>query len=165
MLGLGEPIRELPGEWRGELPAGARDPRVFCRGALVIGGPSYAEDAEFAARLARDERVAGWPLVVLCDRPAQAAAAPINFLWTAFTRFEPAADLHGRDLALRRRHASFEPPIVLDARMKPWYPAEVFCAPEIASRVEARWGEYFPEGGVEMGDSDLAHLAPDAPTN
>ena len=25
-------------------------------------------------------------------------------------------------------------------------------------RVERRWSEYFPAGGVEMGDSDAGHL-------
>jgi hypothetical protein len=49
--------------------------------------------------------------------------------------------------------------VVIDARMKPWYPAEVSCAPGIASRVTGRWREYFPSG-VEMGDSERGHLDP-----
>ena len=43
--------------------------------------------------------------------------------------------------------------------MKPSYPKELFCDPETAARVESRWREYFPAGGVEMGDSDRASLA------
>ena len=48
--------------------------------------------------------------------------------------------------------------IVIDARIKPSYPAELFADPETSSLVERRWPEYFPAGGVEMGDSDRAHL-------
>jgi hypothetical protein len=42
--------------------------------------------------------------------------------------------------------------------MKPWYPAELFCGAEVARAVERRWKEYFPAGGVEMGDSGRGHL-------
>ena len=42
--------------------------------------------------------------------------------------------------------------------MKPWYPKEVTCRPEVADTVSRRWSEYFPNGGVEMGDSERGHL-------
>ena len=46
----------------------------------------------------------------------------------------------------------------IDARRKPGFPREVSCDPDTASLVSRRWREYFPEGRVEMGDSDQAHL-------
>jgi hypothetical protein len=49
---------------------------------------------------------------------------------------------------------------VIDARMKPWYPAEVTGDPDVARRVSARWAEYFPGGRVAMGDAERAHLDP-----
>jgi UbiD family decarboxylase len=162
LLGLGEAVRELPGEWTptssNQAPAGAGEVRVFCRGCLVVGGPKYAEDAGFAGRLAKEAAVADWPLVVVCDRPAEAAANATSFLWTTFTRFEPAADLHAASMEVVRKHLVYRGPVVIDARIKPWYPAELFCAPEIAEKVGGRWKEYFPGGGVEMGDSDRGHL-------
>ena len=96
--------------------------------------------------------------MVLSDDAARATRSVFNFLWTTFTRFEPAADLHGRRVELVRSHPSFTPPVALDARMKPSYPEELFCDPETASKVERRWKEYFPAGAVEMGDSSRAHL-------
>ena len=42
--------------------------------------------------------------------------------------------------------------------MKPWYPKEVTCRPEVADTVSRRWREYFPNGGVEMGDAERGHL-------
>ena len=162
MLGLGQPVRELPGEWRGapsdSLIGGATDVRPFCRGCLVVGAPSYETDAGWAERLAKDPAIRDWPLVVACDRPAMSTASVTNFLWTTFTRFEPAADLHAASMEVVRKHLVYRGPIVIDARVKPWYPKELFCAPEVAALVGRRWKEYFPAGGVEMGDSDRGHL-------
>jgi hypothetical protein len=81
----------------------------------------------------------------------------MNFLWTTFTRFEPARDVHAAHITVRRNHLSYTAPIVIDARLKPGFPRELFCRPDIARRVTDRWREYFP-AGVEMGDSDLASL-------
>ena len=84
----------------------------------------------------------------------------MNFLWTTFTRFEPAADLHAAELRVSRNHLVRTPPILIDARRKPWYPEELFADDATAATVTRRWREYFPGGGVEMGDSGLAHLDP-----
>jgi UbiD family decarboxylase len=157
LLGLGAPKRELPRAFEGTLPRGFRDPRAFCGGCLVVGGPSYAAEPAAAKALASAEGLDRWPLVVLCDNPEQATRSVPAFLWTAFTRFEPAADLHSAEERTVRRHVSFRAPIVLDARMKPWYPKEVFCDPAVAAKVTARWKEYFP-AGMPMGDSDYGHL-------
>jgi UbiD family decarboxylase len=158
-LGLGDPVRELPREFSAAAtPPGMTEARVFCPGCLVVGGPAYGEDPGAAARFATHPAFAGWPLVVLTDEPRRAAASAINFLWTTFTRFEPAADLHAAATRVVRHHVSYEPPIVIDARMKPWYPAELFCEEETAATVTRRWKEYFPSGRVEMGDSDTGHL-------
>ncbi|MCP3979299.1 MAG: UbiD family decarboxylase [bacterium] len=159
-LGLGDPVRELPREFRpaaGGAPAGTTDVRVFCPGCLVVGGASFADDPELAARLAREAAFADWPLVVLTDEPERAAASPINFLWTTFTRFEPAADIHAAETRVVRNHVSYRPPIVVDARVRPEFPGELFCDDRTDALVTERWREYFPDG-VEMGDSSRAHL-------
>ena len=159
-LGLGDPVRRLPGAFQAtDVPAGVADVRVFCPGCLVVGVPAYSEEPGVAGRIAAHPAFAGWPLVVLSDEPRRAAASAMNFLWTTFTRFEPAADIHAADVRVVRNHLAYSAPVVIDARMKPWYPAEVSCRPDIAARVSARWREYFP-AGVEMGDSEAGHLDP-----
>ena len=92
----------------------------------------YADDPGAPARLAAHPAFAGWPLVVLSDEPARATRSVMNFLWTTFTRFEPAADIHAAGRRIVRNHIAYEPPIVIDARMKPWYPKEVTCRDDIA---------------------------------
>jgi hypothetical protein len=161
-LGLGEPVRDLPRGFTpsSPVPRGVTDVRVYCGGCLVVGAASWTDDPGAAARLAGDPAFAGWPLVVLTDEPRRAAASDMNFLWTTFTRFEPARDLHAASTTVRRNHVSFEAPIVIDARLKPGFPAELFCDDDTAALVTRRWLEYFPGGRVEMGDSAAAHLTP-----
>jgi hypothetical protein len=53
---------------------------------------------------------------------------------------------------------SYDAPVLIDARLKPWYPAELSCRPDTAALVTDRWREYFPDGDVEMGDSERGHL-------
>ena len=158
-LGLGDAVRDLPREFRPTVPppADAVDVRVFCGGCLVVGGPGYANDPDAAERLAAHPAFAGWPLVVLTDEPERAARSVVNFLWTTFTRFEPARDIHAAATRVVRHHVTYTPPIVIDARLKPGFPAELFCAPEVAETVTRRWREYF-SSGVEMGDSAKGHL-------
>ncbi|HYN01623.1 MAG TPA: UbiD family decarboxylase [Vicinamibacteria bacterium] len=159
-LGLGDPVRELPREFRPEAPPPPEvtDVRVFCGGCLVVGGPSAAEDPDAGPRLAAHPAFRGWPLVVLTDEPKRAAASPMNFLWTTFTRFEPAADVHAAATRVVRHHVVHEPPVLIDARTKPSFPREVSCDPDTAALVSRRWKEYFPGGGVAMGDAERAHL-------
>ena len=159
-LGLGDPVRDLPREFRPAVPppADVRDAQVFCGGCLVVSGPPYAADREAAARLAAHPAFAGWPLVVLSDDAGRATRSPMNFLWTTFTRFEPAADIHASATRVVRNHIAYQEPVVIDARMKPWYPKELSCRPEVAATVSRRWREYFPHRDVRMGDAERGHL-------
>jgi UbiD family decarboxylase len=159
-LGLGDPVRDLPRQFRPAVPPppDVTDVRVFCGGCLVVGGPPAAADPSAGPRLAAHPAFEGWPLLVLTDEPARAAASPMNFLWTTFTRFEPAADVHAAATRVVRHHVVHEPPVLIDARRKPGFPDEVSCDPGTAALVTRRWKEYFPSGRVEMGDSERAHL-------
>ncbi|MCB9663670.1 MAG: UbiD family decarboxylase [Alphaproteobacteria bacterium] len=156
MLGVGEPWRELPRHFSGSVPAGITDVAVFCPGVLVVSGPSWKEEPALA------ERIAGafedWPLVVVADEATRTASTSTRFLWTTFTRFEPAADLYATRTRVHRHHLVREGSILIDARFKDEYPDELFCDPDTARKVDDRWKAYFPDGGVEMGDSDAGHL-------
>ncbi|MGB8506954.1 MAG: UbiD family decarboxylase [Pyrinomonadaceae bacterium] len=145
LLGLGDAVRELPREFRGQLPAGVSRAEVFCGGCLVVQGASFVQDEGLAARLAREEAFASWPLVVLHD-DADVARSAEDFLWATWTRFEPASDIHAAETVVRRHHLSYRAPIVIDARMKPGYPDELVVRPDIGELVERRWREYFPRG-------------------
>ena len=159
-LGLGDPVRDLPREFRPPVPppSDVTDVRVFCGGCLVVTGPAFAEDRDAPSRIAAHPAFAGWPLVVLSDEAERATRSAMNFLWTTFTRFEPAADIHAASARIVRNHVAYGGPVCIDARMKPWYPKEVTCRPEVAATVSRRWREYFPERDIRMGDSEKGHL-------
>ncbi len=155
MVGLGDPVRELLRDYREALPRPLRTAEVFCGGCLVVDGPSYAEQPDIADELL--DHLQAWPLVVLVDDAKRATRTPERFLWTTFTRFEPAADIHARG-RIHRNHIVYSGCVLIDARMKPTYPDELFCDEDTAKTVSDRWKKYFPGGGVEMGDSDVADL-------
>ncbi|MEQ1504562.1 MAG: UbiD family decarboxylase [Myxococcota bacterium] len=156
MLGIGDPWRSLPRAVSGPVPSGVRDPIVFCGGCLVIGGPSHAEEPGFLQRVLPS--FTDWPLVVLVDDPRATASSPTRFLWTTFTRFEPAADLVTIGARVQRNHLVHQGPVGIDARMKAGYPDVLTCDDDTRRTVDRRWAEYFPRGGVEMGDAEAAHL-------
>lgn len=144
MLGLGDAVRDLPREFAGELPAGCRRAEVFCGGCLVVEGVPYAEDRDLAARVAREPIFAEWPLVVVHDRIEYARRAE-DFLWATWTRFEPASDIYAAKTSVVRHHLAYQPPVVIDARMKPGYPDELIVRPDVGELVDRRWREYFPD--------------------
>jgi UbiD family decarboxylase len=145
MLGLGEPIRTLPREFKGELPSYLRRTEVFCGGCLVVQGASFAEDETLAARIAVDEAFREWPLVVLHEN-ANVAKSVADFLWSTWTRFEPASDIYAAETTVQRHHLVYKAPIVIDARLKPGFPDELIVRDDIAQLVDRRWREYFPKG-------------------
>ncbi|MBK8178720.1 MAG: UbiD family decarboxylase [Planctomycetes bacterium] len=158
LLGCGAKKRELPREFHGVPPAGVRDVRVFVPGCLVLTAAGHAEDPGAPARLAGHSAFRDWPLIVVSDDALRATRSSMNFLWTTFTRFDPAADIHAAKTELVHNHASHTAPIAIDARMKAWYPKELSSDPATAALVSRRWKEYFPAGRVEMGDAEAAHL-------
>jgi UbiD family decarboxylase len=145
MLGLGDARRELLREFRGELAAGLTAAEVFCGGCLVVQGSSYSEDPEQAGRIAKDPAFAQWPLVVLHD-DASVARSSKDFLWSTWTRFEPASDIYAAETQVIRHHLAYTGPIVIDARLKPGFPKELIVRDDIAALVDRRWREYFPQG-------------------
>ncbi len=154
LLGIGDPIRELPREFRGEPPAQAREVSVYCGGCLAVSGPSYQEEPEYGQRLAKSPAIRDWPLVFLVD-DTKVTQRTISFLWSTFTRFEPAGDIYPASAQTIRHHVSYTAPIVFDCRMKPGYPDEVIVDESTSKLVSKRWKEYFPNQtveGVETGE-------------
>jgi UbiD family decarboxylase len=145
MLGLGEAKRDLPREYQRELPAGVSAAEVFCGGCLVVQGRTYADDPEQAARLAKDPSFADWPLIVLHDN-ASVARLSKDFLWSTWTRFEPASDIYAANTNIIRHHLAYSGPIVIDARTKPGFPKELIVRDDIGALVDRRWEKYFPSG-------------------
>jgi 4-hydroxybenzoate decarboxylase subunit C len=146
MLGLGERKRDLPGEYsQGQslLPPQTQDAKAFCAGCLMLSGPSFEENPEWAQSIIdylNREPLKEWPLVILVD-DIKLASTPTGFLWQVFTRFDPAHDIYAQS-EIRHHRLVYHGPILIDARMKPDYPGEVIPLNETVELVNRRWKEY-----------------------
>lgn len=143
LVGVGDAKRDLQKEFRGDLPVGVKRAEVFCAGCLVVEGGDYSTEETQAERLAKSGKFDDFQMVVLHD-DADYAKSTDKFLWATWTRFNPSTDVYARKISLKNNHIVYEAPIVIDARMKPWYPKEVEAREDIVKSVDKRWREYFP---------------------
>ena len=104
---------------------GFRKPRLFCRASWRCEGPAYAQADEqrrataswtVSARLSaarRDQRLSAGG-----GRRRQRVRRQSlnNFLWTTFTRSNPAADVYGIESFMRDKHWGCRGSLVIDAR-------------------------------------------------
>ncbi|MFT5726017.1 MAG: UbiD family decarboxylase [Desulforhopalus sp.] len=145
LMGLGkEKRRELPKEFSATLPGTCCKPKVFLPGTLVIQGPSYTETPDLAKQLAEQDDLGNWPVIILVDNSDEATSSMQEFLWTFFTRFEPAADIYGKSAAVHRFHVGLEPPIAIDCRMKPWYTDVLEVDKKTKDKVDSIYSKIIP---------------------
>lgn len=132
----------LPHDLR--LPPGFTEPRVCLPGVLAIQGPKYEAttgDRELALEkfiqdLSARDALNVFPLLVLVDDSAFTAGSLNNFLWVAFTRANPAADLHGLGAFHVRKHWGCAGPLILDARIKPHHAPPLVEDPKVTRRID-----------------------------
>ncbi len=142
LMGTGDAKRELARAFHGELPSGISHAEPFCGGCLVVEGETYENDKDLADRIAKSGAFDDWQIIVIHDK-IEFARSTDKFLWATWTRFNPATDIFAKDIELKNNHIGYTAPIVIDARMKPWYPKEVEPRPDIVKLVDGRWNEYF----------------------
>ncbi|MDY0291740.1 MAG: UbiD family decarboxylase [Desulfuromonadaceae bacterium] len=124
----GEPRRALPTQYPEnlELPEGFDKPCVAIPGVLLVEGPPCTspqsspthELERFCTSFTPQASINQFPLVVLCDDSAFAAATFNNFVWTTFTRSDPARDIFGIGASCVNKHWGCEGALVIDARRK-----------------------------------------------
>ena len=141
----GAPRRELLGEIPGDLqlPDGFKAPRICMPGVLAVQAPAVsASDApavsaeRFCTGFTRESAINWFPLVVLVDDSEFAARTLNNFLWTTFTRSNPAADIYGIDAFTQQKHWGCRGSLVIDARIKPHHAPPLIEEPAITRRVD-----------------------------
>ncbi len=142
LVGVGEKKRELKREFSGDLPQGVKKAKVFCGGCLVLETENYESNENLGLRVAESGLFDDFQIVVLHDSIEFAETAD-KFLWATWTRFNPSTDIKAKELSVVNNHISYKNPIVIDARMKPWYPKEVEVRKDIKQLVDRRWNEYF----------------------
>jgi len=157
---VGPPVRTLPVgiDTRIRLPeeSGFRDPRVLLPGILVVQGPAYSADeqggdkavARFCEHYARGNAINGFPLIVVVDDAEFAAGTLDDFLWTTFTRSNPATDVYGIEPFSSEKHWGCHGSLVIDARSKPHHAPPLVEDAEVTRRVDAMAAKGGPLHGI-----------------
>ncbi|HWJ02510.1 MAG TPA: UbiD family decarboxylase [Verrucomicrobiae bacterium] len=145
MTGLGKTVRSLPREYNNGEIAGIKKIKPYCGGCLLLSGASFEANTILASEVVRigQEALADWPVVILVD-DVDTIQDQTSFLWTVFTRFDPANDIYAQSEIVNNK-IQYQGPVVIDARMKPWYPDELEPREDIKELVTKRWAEYFPK--------------------
>ena len=117
---------------------------MFLPGTLVVQGQSYESEPLLPDRLATSAGLTDWPLIILVDDSGAATENLQEFMWTVFTRFEPAADIHAAATQVRRFHVELVQPVVFDCRMKPWYTPVLEVDPETKQKVDSKIVDILP---------------------
>ena len=144
--------REIPPRLERGLPAGFTGPATPLPGVLLLSAPAFREAAAARADLARSIRewegalrdpdapeyaaLAGFPLIAIVDDAGFAAASLDNFLWTVFTRSDPAQDAHGLWASSEAKHWGCRGALILDARSKPHHAPVLAPDPAVVRRVD-----------------------------
>jgi 4-hydroxy-3-polyprenylbenzoate decarboxylase len=127
------------------LPDCFREPRVCMPGILAVSAPHFSvgqgdipdDVARFCDTVGPMEALAGFPLVLLVDDSEFSARQRNNWLWVAFTRSNPAADVHGVGAFTLQKHWGCRGPLIIDARIKPQHAPPLVEDPEVSRRVDA----------------------------
>lgn len=87
------------------------------------------------------------PLLVLCDNAAFTAANTRNFVWSAFTKCNPAYDIYGVDSFTEHKHWGCRGPLIIDARTKPHHAPALEKDPAVEKKID----RLFAKGGSLHG--------------
>ncbi len=142
----GDPIRQLKSEVPADLqlPDGFSNPKVAIPGVLVIRGPKFTSDqsrADLKRFTESFDAVASmnqFPLVVIVDDSDFSARTLNNWIWSTFTRSNPAVDVFGIDSHTVDKHWGCNGSVVIDARVKPGHAPPLIEDPETTAKVDAR---------------------------
>ena len=119
--------------------------------------PSVASDiqrtsddtiARFCDRFDRRDAINQFPLVVVVDDSDFVAGSLENFLWTTFTRSDPASDVYGIEPFVADKHWGCQGSLVIDARAKPHHAPPLIEDPAVTRRVDALAAPGGPLHGV-----------------
>lgn len=89
------------------------------------------------------QNLEGIMLIVLTDDASFIEKNLNNFLWTTFTRSNPASDIYGVDAFTEHKHWGCNGPLIIDARKKPHHAPALIKDLEVEKRVD----KLFKKGG------------------
>lgn len=149
---LGPELRAIPA-----MPPGFGNLRLAAPGIILVEGPANdlprgETDPSIAgplcAALAQWKLRDNFPLWIVVDDSAFCAKNFNNFLWATFTRSDPETDIYGANAQIRKKSWLCSPPLVIDARKKPFHAPELEEDPQVLRRLENLAAKHGPLEGL-----------------
>lgn len=150
--------RQLPNELPSDLclPAGFSNPRIVLPGVLAVEGPPHhaprgeadAGVQSFCSGINPEQSINSFPLIVLTDDSDWTARNLNNFLWTTFTRSDPAVDSYGVGAKTISKHWGCSGSLVIDARRKGHHAPALEDDPAIEKKVDSLGAPGGPLHGI-----------------
>jgi 4-hydroxy-3-polyprenylbenzoate decarboxylase len=134
---VGSPKRELATDMSEiRLPHGFCQPRVVLPGVLTVQATPEFSSRSFAEFYDASAPINRFPMIVIVDDSDFASASLRNFLWTTFTRCDPAEDVDGINVLPAQKHWGCRGSLIFDARRKPHHAPELVEDANVVKRIE-----------------------------
>ena len=124
----GKPRRDLAVSLSAIPGVPAKNPRLVMPGVLCVEEIDY--------NLLSPDSCLLTPLIVLVDDSSEASSSLRNFLWTTFTKSDPASDVRGIGEFVENKHWGCTGALVINAKRKPHHAPELVELPEVAKRAD-----------------------------
>ncbi len=102
-----------------------------------------SKEIEELTKFLKKQKLAGFPLIIICDDVDFCAKNINNFLWVTFTRSNPSHDIYGIDSFIENKHWGCKGSLIIDARTKKHHAPELEPDEKVALKVD----KLFSKGG------------------
>ena len=142
----GEKRRHLKNEFpqHFSLPEEFKHPKIVLPGIIVVEGPHFKTYANGKIQINRLKKhlqtqtgLDSLPLFVVVDDTDFSTKSFSNFLWVTFLRSNPSHDIYGINEKTSFKHWECKPPLIIDARIKPFHSDPLVPDKKLIEKVDA----------------------------
>ncbi|MBC2702927.1 UbiD family decarboxylase [Desulfobacula sp.] len=126
------------------LPEEFVHPKIAAPGMVVLEGPRFKTYPKGKIQINRLKKylqtqtdLDSLPLFVVVDDADFAAKSFLNFLWVTFLRSNPSHDIYGVNEKILFKHWACNPPLIIDARIKPFHADPLVSDKKVVEKVDA----------------------------
>ena len=146
MAATGEKRRHLKNEFpqHFSLPEEFKHSKIVLPGIVVVEGPEFRTYAKgkiqinhLKKHLQTQASLDSLPLFVVVNDTDFSAKSFSNFLWVTFLRSNPSHDIYGINEKTSFKHWECKPPLIIDARIKPFHSDPLVPDKKLIEKVDA----------------------------
>lgn len=136
------------------LPQEFKDPKIVAPGMVVLKGPGFKTYSKAKIQINQLKKhlqtqvLESLPLFVVVDDSFFAGKSFSNFLWVTFLRSNPSHDIYGVNENIKFKHWGCSPPLIIDARIKPFHADPLVPDKKITQKVDALGKQGGPLFGI-----------------